>query len=214
MTPNATTLQKTPRQRGRPRSFDPAATLKTIRRCFAKDGFSGTSVEDLSDATGLSPQSLYNAFGDKRTMFLQALDLEFEEVTARLHRLRDEKPSIDRLAAFVEAAMVGYDTADQTPGIAFGSALAGAPGDPEIGSRLRHFLSALDVFAVEVLGPAVPASMATLFSTLAIGLCLRSRCEKPMSEKASLRAFASALSPGHRAVTTIIRGIEEPSRQT
>ena len=61
------------RPRGRPRSFDTAATLALATQTFWERGYAGTSLEDLSGATGLNRPSLYGAFGDKHALYLQAL---------------------------------------------------------------------------------------------------------------------------------------------
>ena len=48
--------------------------MAAAHRQFNETGFHGTSVEDLSRATGLSKGSLYSAFGDKETLFLRVLE--------------------------------------------------------------------------------------------------------------------------------------------
>lgn len=53
----------------RPRKFDEAVVLDAARQQFTQGGYHGTSVDDLSRATGLSKGSLYGAFGDKQTLF-------------------------------------------------------------------------------------------------------------------------------------------------
>jgi AcrR family transcriptional regulator len=191
MTSAVAAQQKSTRPRGRPRNFDSAATLNTIRACFARKGFSGTSIEDLSEATGLGTPSLYNAFGDKRWMFLKALDLEYEDVVSRLRSVTTEGPLPDRVGAYLEAATVGYHKHDPIPGIAFGAALADASDDPEITRRLRNFSRELDLVAADVLGPKASSSSVLLLSTLAAGFCLRLRsCTPPL---AGLELAASSL---------------------
>jgi AcrR family transcriptional regulator len=54
--------------------FDVDAVLDRIVEAFWRNGFEGTSVEDLEAATGLRRGSLYNAFGDKAEMLRLALD--------------------------------------------------------------------------------------------------------------------------------------------
>jgi TetR/AcrR family transcriptional repressor of nem operon len=58
----------------RPREFDEATVIQQALGVFWKKGFDGTSVQDLVEATGLQRGSIYGAFGDKRTLFLAALD--------------------------------------------------------------------------------------------------------------------------------------------
>ncbi|WP_424211688.1 TetR/AcrR family transcriptional regulator [Streptomyces sp. BI20] len=56
-------------RRGRPRSFDRAAALRAATLLFWRHGYEGTSIADLTRAMGISPPSLYAAFGDKRSLF-------------------------------------------------------------------------------------------------------------------------------------------------
>lgn len=61
---------------GRPREFDPDEVLDRSMREFWEHGYHDTSVDDLVEATGVRPGSLYNAFrGGKRELFLGSLDL-------------------------------------------------------------------------------------------------------------------------------------------
>ena len=56
----------------RPRSFDEADVVARARAAFAETGFAGTSLDTLLEATGLARQSLYNAFGGKKELFMRA----------------------------------------------------------------------------------------------------------------------------------------------
>jgi TetR/AcrR family transcriptional repressor of nem operon len=58
----------------REKQFDDAEVLESAADVFAAHGFQGTSLAMLLEATGLGKQSLYNAFGDKRELYLQALE--------------------------------------------------------------------------------------------------------------------------------------------
>jgi AcrR family transcriptional regulator len=57
----------------RPRSFDRDHVLHAAERQFRTTGYSGTSVDDISAATGLGRGSLYAAFDGKRGVLLQAM---------------------------------------------------------------------------------------------------------------------------------------------
>src|SRR3954451_6934537 len=61
-----------PRKRGRPRTYDPDLALSRAMDVFWKDGFAGTSLDELSAATGMNRPSLYGAFGDKRDLYIKA----------------------------------------------------------------------------------------------------------------------------------------------
>jgi len=60
--------------RGRPRSFDRDEALERAMEVFWKRGFEGASLNDLTDAMGINPPSLYAAFGDKEHLFLEAVE--------------------------------------------------------------------------------------------------------------------------------------------
>ncbi|CAB3759065.1 HTH-type transcriptional repressor ComR [Paraburkholderia solisilvae] len=57
----------------RPREFDRDEALEQAIEAFSEHGYAGTSTEYLLKAMNLSRQSLYNAFGDKRGLYLEAL---------------------------------------------------------------------------------------------------------------------------------------------
>ena len=66
----------------RPRAFDPDTALQDVMNVFWKKGYEGASLQDIEAATGLNKQSLYRAFGDKRAMYLAALDIYEKNIIA------------------------------------------------------------------------------------------------------------------------------------
>jgi AcrR family transcriptional regulator len=63
-----------PPRRGRPRSFDRQQALCAALRLFREHGYEGTSLAELQQALGLSPPSIYAAFGNKEQLFKEATD--------------------------------------------------------------------------------------------------------------------------------------------
>jgi AcrR family transcriptional regulator len=63
------------RKVGRPISFDREAALHKAMVLFWKHGYEATSIADLTREMGLTPPSLYYAYGDKKKLFLDAVDL-------------------------------------------------------------------------------------------------------------------------------------------
>lgn len=57
----------------RPKEFDREEVLEEAIKVFADHGFGGTSTDALLKAMGISRQSMYDTFGDKRQLFLEAL---------------------------------------------------------------------------------------------------------------------------------------------
>ena len=70
----------------RPREFDEATALNAAIDCFWHRGYEATSVRDLGAAMGLSGPSLYNAFGDKRALFVRAPGTLYRLLTTRAHQ--------------------------------------------------------------------------------------------------------------------------------
>lgn len=59
---------------GRHREFSPEHALDAALEIFWRQGFEGTSLADLTAATGVAAPGLYSAFGNKEAFFLKALD--------------------------------------------------------------------------------------------------------------------------------------------
>jgi AcrR family transcriptional regulator len=64
--------------RGRPRKIDTKDALHSVMLAFWQNGYSGTSVSDLAEASGMAKPGLYAAFGDKEALFEKALLHYFE----------------------------------------------------------------------------------------------------------------------------------------
>jgi AcrR family transcriptional regulator len=60
--------------KGRPRSFDRDAALDRAMLLFWEHGYEATSLAQLTAAMGISPPSLYAAFGDKQKLFLETVE--------------------------------------------------------------------------------------------------------------------------------------------
>jgi AcrR family transcriptional regulator len=61
-------------QRGRPRQFDPETALDQVLDVFWRQGYEGTSMADLTQATGVNKPSLYALYGNKEALFRLAVD--------------------------------------------------------------------------------------------------------------------------------------------
>ena len=60
------------------KSFEEGKALDQALIAFWHSGYEGTSYADLEAATGLKKSSLYNAFGDKATLYQKCID-RFED---------------------------------------------------------------------------------------------------------------------------------------
>ena len=86
--------------RGRPIAFSPDEAANAAMRVFWARGYDSASTRDLLEAMGLSRSSLYQAFGNKEQLFLEALRRYRESLVGRLERRLEAAPSA---MAFLEA---------------------------------------------------------------------------------------------------------------
>lgn len=58
----------------RTKVFDPGQALEAAMRVFWEKGYESTSLDDLLRAMGIGRQSMYDTFGDKKQLYLAALE--------------------------------------------------------------------------------------------------------------------------------------------
>lgn len=140
--------QPASRPRGRPRSFDTGATLAQATLTFWQRGYASTSMDDLSAATGLNRPSLYGAFGDKHSLYLQALRLYTEQSDAAIAAAFEGRPLREGLQrVYALALQLYYPTGAAARGcLLIGTAATEAPRDDavrqQLGDALRGFTTA------------------------------------------------------------------------
>ena len=89
---------------GRPKEFDPDLALEKAMEVFWRQGFDGTSVQDLVDHMGINRGSLYDTFGDKKSLFMKVLDryAEQQETCGLVQALEQPGPAFKVLADTLE----------------------------------------------------------------------------------------------------------------
>lgn len=79
------------------------AILERAARVFSLSGYNGTSMETLTRATGLTKGGIYNHFGSKETLALEAFDFAQEQLRQRFRVFFEGRQhACDRLLAMVE----------------------------------------------------------------------------------------------------------------
>lgn len=74
----------------RTKDFDEADVLAKAIHLFWQKGYNGTSMQDLVDTLGISRSSLYDTFGDKRKLYLKALESYKQAETANRAKIFDK----------------------------------------------------------------------------------------------------------------------------
>jgi len=176
------------------KQFDEAEVLGKALQAFWARGFEATSIQDLVDCTGLNRGSIYATFGDKRSLFLKALEhYETHHRRAWFDALRHRHtPSAAILSVFEGA--IGAALSDPSRGGCFlvNTAIELAPHDREIARLVARGLSETEVFFRDLVREGqksgeIPAKIdplqtaRTLLGLLAgLRVLARSRPERPL----------------------------------
>ncbi|MDE0217667.1 MAG: TetR/AcrR family transcriptional regulator [Spirochaetaceae bacterium] len=116
----------------RSKQFEPEQALSSAMSAFWRHGYDATSMEDLMDCMGIGRASIYNAFGNKRALFLSALE-HYVSSGGALQGVRlPDSPRLAIVTAFrtiVERAVTG-ESCDGC--LVVNTALELAPHDDEI----------------------------------------------------------------------------------
>lgn len=84
----------------RPREFNPTDALEKAMSVFWSQGYEAASINDLSDAMGISKSSLYDTFGSKHELLLRAIELYLQtRFVPSLTVLEQEGSARDAIAA-------------------------------------------------------------------------------------------------------------------
>jgi len=140
------TSTKAANQRGRPRSYDRDVALGAIRDVFWNRGFSASSLDDIAAAAGMNRPSLYAAFGDKREMYLSALQMFAVESGRELQKALEAPTLREALEAFYARAIQDYLSGKEGPRgcLVICTAVTEAIGEPAIRSALAAILAGVD----------------------------------------------------------------------
>jgi TetR/AcrR family transcriptional regulator, copper-responsive repressor len=203
-----------PKRRGRPRAYDPRAALRQATDSFWKTGYSATSLDDISAATGMNRPSLYAAFGDKRALYLEALaDYWRISMAATREALAGDGPLDEALIRAYDAALSIYFSGEGRPRGCFviGTAVTEAVADTEIRNSLAagfHAIGAdfearfrIAIERGELMSDADPVALAFLAAATMQSIAVRARAGTPRGELRELAAKAVKVICGQRIET-------------
>jgi TetR/AcrR family transcriptional repressor of nem operon len=179
----------------RPKEFDEAVALDAALLHFWIHGYEATSVRDLADSMGITGASLYNTFGDKRTLYRRALDFYVEQSYADPVRRFEQLAPRDAIAGFLNEVVDGSLNDSQHKGcLLVNSALEVAPHDTEFRTVISKVLTDVETFfcrcvslgqAERTISNSVPADdLARLLLGVFLGLRVlaRTRPERALLE--------------------------------
>ncbi len=123
----------------RSKAYDPEEALEAAMRAFWKRGYASTSLTDLTSAMGINKFSLYSAFGDKRAVFLAALDRYSKTIVTELLSLLDtEESALDAIRTYFETLIEGATSiGDVTGCLMTNSGSEMGPDDAEVRRKVQ-----------------------------------------------------------------------------
>jgi len=182
----------------RPREFNEATVLEAAMRCFWAQGYELTSVRDLAEQMGITGASLYNAFGDKRSLYRRALGYYVEQsVRERIARV-DGLPPYAAIRAFFDEIIERSVTDKQRRGcMLVNSALEVAPYDAEFKKLVSKEMIFIEAFfrrriiagqqdgTISAIRPAAELAKMLLSVLLGIRVLARTRPQRAVLEGAA-----------------------------
>lgn len=107
-------VEDEPKKLGRPLSFDRAKALEQAMLVFWRSGYETSSIADLTAAMGITPPSLYTAFGSKQQLFLEAVRLYAGDPETTRRALDEAETAFAGARDLLTAAAMAF-TGETTP---------------------------------------------------------------------------------------------------
>lgn len=133
---------------GRPREFDRDRALEQALLLFWERGYEATSIAALTEAMGVGAPSLYSAFGSKRELFDEVVQVYGRQHHAFIANALLEEPTFEAgMRRMLREAADNYTRSDLPRGCLVISAAVNC-SSPEVQDKLRQF-RASEVDALE-----------------------------------------------------------------
>ena len=172
----------------RTKEFEPEAALQDAMELFWQKGYEATSMRDLLGCMGIGRGSFYGTFGDKRSLFLAALDRFERKRTAWVDEALEGPEPMDAIRYVFERTvenLVGFEP--RRGCLLANSAVELAPHDPEVAERISSyvrrtedaFAAALERAAGELPEKEDPRTLARFLVSNLHGLRVMARAGAP-----------------------------------
>ncbi len=128
----------------RPKEFDREEAVAQAMQVFWEQGYEATSIQDLTRALGLKPGSLYNAFHDKHSLFLETLACYQQQHSCDTYALLQGPLAGKQALELVFEQLVARASQPNTPGcFMVNSAAELAAHDPQVRAQVEADRTAL-----------------------------------------------------------------------
>ncbi|GGC64419.1 TetR/AcrR family transcriptional regulator [Undibacterium terreum] len=181
------------------RQFDEGVALDRALEVFWKKGYGPTSMQDLAAATGVQRGSLYNAYRDKESLFLQVFDRYKSRRLAEARAALDKPDIEDALRSYFDVTITSMTEGSPARGCLTTRTATDTTADAdEIHAQLKSMVDGLQQeLNIRLSTPEAlsrlslpPAEAARLLITLTRGIVIM---ESIYHDTASLRATVEAM---------------------
>ncbi len=158
---------------GRPRKFSRESVLDKALPVFWRHGYSGTSVQDLEQATGVNKSGLYSEFKGKEDLFLESLRHYFATRGGR-DIINAEPLGWGNIEAFIRLSEVQADGRAGCFSVNSMREFSNLPAEVhDLVASARAYFKPLVVKNIEAENPKMdPSVLADLVMTFFSGICI------------------------------------------
>jgi len=134
------------------KEFETTRALRIAMDVFWRHGYENTSLELLMTEMGVAKQSLYDTFGDKRSLYFKAMALYREETTTSLRRILTSSSTVKQGFTKILRSLIAETREQHERGCLLLSAnLERAVDDQEIARFLQENQAEVESIFVEAL---------------------------------------------------------------
>ncbi len=132
--------------RGPDKQFDPEIALDKAMQLFWARGYAATGLNELLEMMEIGRKSLYDTFGNKRSLYIKALDRYSETIVSEIYRrLNDlDRPALENVRA-VMRDIAAKNSKPMSPGCLLGVSMAQfRTDDAEMAGVLRKHMQRVE----------------------------------------------------------------------
>ncbi len=132
--------------RGPDKQFDPEIALDKAMQLFWAKGYAATGLNELLETMEIGRKSLYDTFGNKRSLYIKALDRYSETIVSEIYRRLNnpDRPALENVRA-VMRDIAAKSSKPMSPGCLLGVSMAQfLTDDAEIAGVLRKHMQRVE----------------------------------------------------------------------
>ena len=176
--------------RGPDKQFDPDMALDKAMQLFWAKGYAATGLNELLETMGIGRKSLYDTFGNKRALYIKALNRYSQTIVSELNRRLNnpDKPALENVRAMMRG-LAATNSKPMSSGCLLGVSMAQfRTDDAEMAAVLRHHMEHVERVYHKAL--------------------LRAQAEGDLKPTTNVRNLARLLMSAHQGLTLIGRVTE------